>query len=120
MKPNMLLAEGFTSLKIPTVMQLINIELCKFFYKLMNNMLPTNLSRCALQDSKGVTLRKQHQYDTHKKQLPNLPLVHNLQYKNSYLTRTNILYNELPETVKNVPKLANFVKKLKQFVSSKS
>ena len=65
-------------------------------------MLPTNLVRCALRDSKGVTLRKQHQCDTRKKHLPNLPLVHDLQYKNSYLTRSNVLYNELPETEKRV------------------
>ena len=55
-KPNMTLADGFNSLKIPTVTQLINIELCKFFHKILNDMLPTNLARCALQDSKGVTL----------------------------------------------------------------
>ena len=120
MKPNMPLAEGFISLKIPTVMQLIDIELCKFFYKLKNNMLPTNLSRCALQGSKGVMLRKQHQYDTRKKELPNLPLVHDLQYKKSYSTHSNLLYNELPETVKNMPKLASFVTKLKQYVYSKN
>ena len=44
----MTLSDGFKSLKIPTVTQLINIELCKFFYKLLNDMLPTNLARCAL------------------------------------------------------------------------
>ena len=81
-------------------------------------MIPTNLSRCALHDSKGVTLRKQHQYNTRKKELPNLPLVHDLQYKNSYLTRSNLLYNELPETVKNRSTLASFVTKLKQYVCS--
>ena len=44
----MKLSDEFKNLKIPTVTQLINIELCKFFYKLLNNMLPTNLISCAL------------------------------------------------------------------------
>ena len=115
----MKLSDGFKNLKIPTVTQLINIELCKFFYKLLNNMLPTNLIKCALLDSKGTTLQKLHHYDTCKKHLPNLPLVQDLQYKNSFRTHSNVLYNELPETVQNSVHLADFAKKLKEFVIQK-
>ena len=56
----MSLSEGFKDLKIPIVTQLINIELCKFFYKLLNNMLPVSLAEYVLRDSKGTSLRKLH------------------------------------------------------------
>ena len=55
-----------------------------------------------------------------KKHLPYLPLVHDLQYKNSFLSRSNVLYNELPDSVKKSSNLSNFVKKVKEFVQLKS
>ena len=45
------LREGFKDLKIPTVNQLINIELCKFFYKLVHKKLSTNLMNCVLSNN---------------------------------------------------------------------
>ena len=93
------LREGFKELKIPTVNQLINIELCKFFYKLVNKKLPISLMDCVLSDSKGCSLLKSHKYGTRKKHLPNLPIVCDVQYKRSFLTRSNVLYNELPNTI---------------------
>ena len=98
------LREGFKELKIPTVNQLINIELCKFFYKLVNKKLPISL----------ISLLKSHKYGTQKKHLPNLPIVRDVQYKRSFLTCSNVLYNELPDTIKNSPTLAHFVWKVKE------
>ena len=43
MKPNMKLINGFNALKIPTVRELIDLELCKFFFKLTNDLLPISL-----------------------------------------------------------------------------
>ena len=63
-KPNMGLREGFKELKIPTVNQLINIELRKFFHKLVHKKLPINLMDCVLSDSKGCSLLKSHKYGT--------------------------------------------------------
>ena len=68
-KPNLGLREGFKELKIPTVNQLINIELCKFFHKLVHKKLPINLMDCVLSDSKGCSLLKSHKYGTRKKTL---------------------------------------------------
>ena len=68
----MRLREGFKELKIPTVNQLINIELCKFFYKLVHKKLPTNLIDCVQSDSKGCSLLKSHIYGTGKKRLAEL------------------------------------------------
>ena len=115
----MCLHEGFKELKIPTVNQLINIELCKFFHKLVNNMLPTSLTECVLRDSKGSSLLKLHKYGTRKKHLPSLPFVHDLQYKNSFLSHSNVLYNELPDSVKKSTNLSNFVRKVKEFLQLK-
>ena len=47
--------------------------------------------------------------------MPNLPIVCDWQYKRSFLTRSNVLYNELPDTIKDSPTLAHFVRKVKEF-----
>ena len=68
MKPSMKLTEGFRYLNIQTVRELIDLELCKFFFKLINGMLPPKLTNCVLSDSRGQTLKKCHDYMTrHKK-----------------------------------------------------
>ena len=70
---------------------------------------------CVLSDSKGCSLLKSHKYGTWKKHLPNLPIVRDWQYKRSFLTCSNVLYNELPDMIKESPTLAHFVWKLKEF-----
>ena len=116
MQPNMKLTEGFRNLKILTVHELVDLELCKFFFKLMNGMLPPKLTDCMLKDSRGLTLRKCHDYMTRHKSLPNLPRANDTQYKNSFLTRSNKLYTSIPDHIKNVKRLSEFVKNLKILV----
>ena len=113
MQPNMKLTEGFRNLKILTMHELVDLELCKFFFKLMNGMLPPKLTDCMLNDSRGQTLKKCHDYKTRHKSHPNLPLANDTQYKNSFLIRSNKLYTNLPDHIKNVKKLSEFVQKLK-------
>ena len=113
MKPYMKLTEGFSDLNIQTVRELLDLELCKFFFKLMNGLLPPKLMDCALSDSKGQTLKKRHEYMTRQKNLPNLPLANNIQYKNSFLTCSNKLYTNLPDYIKKAKTLSEFVKKIK-------
>ena len=91
----MSLQDGFNVLKIPTITKLIEIELCKFFFKLINDMLPSKLAECVLRDSKGTTLRKRHGYSTRHKHIPNIPFVYDSQYKKSFLAHNNKLYKEL-------------------------
>ena len=98
-------------LQVPDI---LDIELCKFFYKLVNKKLPISLTDYVLSDSKGCSLLKSHKYGTRKKHLPNLINVHDLQYKRSFLTHSNVLYNELPDKIKNSSTLANFVWKVKE------
>ena len=119
MKPGMKLSEGFRELKILTVRELVDLELCKFFFKLTNGLLPTKLTNCVLSDSRGQTLKKCHRYTTRQKDLPNLPMANDLQYKNSFLTRSNKLYSSLPDYVKKGTSLPIFVKKLKELMHSK-
>ena len=106
----MSLQESFTELRIPTVTKLIEIELCIFFYKLINDLLPTKLAECVLSDSNGSNLRKTHCYSTREKHLPNLPSVHDFQYKNSFLACSNQLYNALLNHVKKASNLSSFCK----------
>ena len=113
MQPNIKLTEGFRNLKILTVHELVDLELRKFFFKLINGMLPPKLTNCMLSDSRGQTLKKRHDYMTRHKSLPNLPLANDTQYKNSFLTRSNKLYTNLPDHIKKVKRLSEFVQKLK-------
>ena len=105
---------GVATLKIPTVNKLIELELCKFFYKLVNDLLPNKLVGSVLSDSKAQNLRKTHRYSTRQNHLPNLPMVNASQYKNSFLAHSNKLYTSLPDNVKNALTLSDFVKKLKE------
>ena len=107
------LEEGFSSLKILTVKNLVEPELCKFFYKLVNDLLPIKLVSNVLSDSKGQNLRKIHNYKTRQKHLLNLPMANDSQYKNSFLVRSNKLYSSLPENIRKSPTLSTFAYKLK-------
>ena len=51
---------------------------------------------------------------TRHKNLPNLPIANDTQYKNSFLTGSNKLYTNLPDYVKKANTLSVFVKKLKK------
>ena len=116
MKADLNLEDGFVNLKIPTLNNLIVIELCKFFYKLLNDLLPIKLMDRVFSNSKGRDLRKTHGYMTRQKHLPNLPTVQASQYKKSFLAHSNKLYTSLPDHVKKVPTLFSFVKKLKELL----
>ena len=70
---------------------------------------------CMLSDSIDCSLLKSHKEGTRKKHLPNLPIVCDWQYKRSFLTSSNVLYNELPDMIKESPTLAHFVRKVKEF-----
>ena len=113
MKPSMKLHEGFRNLNIQTVCKLIDLELCKFFFKLINGLLPSKLTDYVLRDSRGQTLKKCHEYMTRHKNLPNLPFANDTQYKNSFLTRSNKLYTNLPDHIKKAKTLSEFVQKIK-------
>ena len=112
-KPSMKLTEGFRNLNIQTVHKLIDLELCKFFFKLINGLLPSKLTDCVLRDSRGQTLKKCHEYMTRHKNLPNLPFANDTQYKNSFLTHSNKLYMNLPDPIKKAKTLSEFVQKIK-------
>ena len=71
--------------KIPNLKQLMTMEQHKFAYRLVNDLLPKNLSILARTNSKGLTLRKTHAYNTRSKAEPNLPLTKSLLYHNSFL-----------------------------------
>ena len=73
MKPRMKLTKGFRNLNIQTVRELIDLELCKFFFKLINGLLPSKLTDCVLRDSKGKTLKKCHEYMTRQKKKHSQP-----------------------------------------------
>ena len=107
-KPNLNLKESFAELKILMINKLLDNELCKFFYKLVNNLFSIKLAEFVLSDSKGHNLRKTHCYMTRQKHLPNLPAVHDPHNK---------LYNCLPDCVKKSTKSVQFCKETERISS---
>ena len=64
---------------------MIKLENYKFGYKLKYNLLPTKTQELCYLDDKNESLKKQHQYPTRNKDLPNLPKNMNKAYRDSYL-----------------------------------
>ena len=58
---------------ILTLEHIIDLEQKKLGYKLNHGDLPLKLEKLMLTNSLGTPLKKQHCYNTQKKQLPNLP-----------------------------------------------
>ena len=98
---------------ILTVRQLIELENCKFGYKLINGDLPTAIVKCTLTDTKGGSLLKTHQYNTRTKNIPNVPNVSNSKYLKSVLCMGPKAYSTLEHVIKNCKSIGSFVKRVK-------
>ena len=101
---------------ILNVDQLIDLELCKLGYRLMNNLLPKLLSKALLQDQHNQSLQKTHRYNTRHKSVPNLPKAINSRYQNSYLFQAVSTYSKLPEHVTKQTHLKGFTSKCKNYL----
>ena len=65
------------------VKKIIDLEILKFGWKVINNALPLSLQKCALTCAYGSSLVKKHGYHTRNKALPIIPRVKKKQYKSS-------------------------------------
>ena len=63
----------YSNHKIAKLKRILTLEQQKFAYRLINNLLPANLSILTKTDHKGTTLCKTHNYNTRTKAEPNLP-----------------------------------------------
>ena len=101
-------------LLVLNVKETIDLDLCKLGYKTKNNLLPTQLQFCIEHDSSGRSLKKNHPYNTRRKQELNIPKTNYA----SFLNKATKLYTDLPKDLKSIPTLKCFIKKTKQHLIS--
>ena len=100
-------------LGILPIHDMIMLENYKFGYKLVNKILPTKTQQLCYLDNKNESLKKKHHYNTHNKELPNLPKCMNKAYRNSFLCIGLQSFPTLPVETKLKPSLNCFTKSCK-------
>ena len=105
---------------ILSVRQLVELENCKFGYKIVNNILPDVIANCTLTDSRGSSLVKTHRYNTRGKNIPNVPKVSCSKYLKSVLCMGPKSYSLLDLCIKSCNSLGSFVKHVKQKILTKT
>ena len=96
--------------KILSIEEIIKLELLKIGHRLSIDTLPINLSRDLKKDHLSNSLIKEHYYDTHHKQDLYLPKAKGKTYRDSFLYKCILEYNNLSKSLKSVKKLSTFVK----------
>ena len=96
-----------------SIRNIINLEKCKFGWKLVNRQLPRALMRCALTSHKGDSLEKKHSYNTRNKNIPNKPHVKSRLYNESIFCSGIVKFNKLSNKLKKETNYRIFCKKLK-------
>ena len=99
--------------KILAVDQMIKFEMCKLGYHLVNNLLLIQLSKALQTDHCDRSTLKTHQYDTRRRDVPNLPKATHSRYRNSYLFQALSIYSRLPLNITNQTSLKAFACKCK-------
>ena len=105
---------GNQSCNILNLPSMITLENCKFGYQLINNILPSNISHCALTDHKGHSLVKKHSYHTRNKKVPNQPKVQCQKYNSSIFCTGYREFVCLSAQIKEAKFLSKFVESCKK------
>ena len=93
-----------------TIEEIIRLELLKIGHRLAIGTLPINLARDLKKDHLSNSLIKEHNYDTcHKRDLY-LPKAKGKSYRDSFLYKCILEYNNLPRSLKSVKNLSVFVR----------
>ena len=109
----------YRSHKIPSFVNMIELEQCKLGYKLCHSLLPKALTDSMTKDHQECKLGKVQRYHTQNKTTPNLPNVTSDMYRSSFLFKSVALYSKLDEKIKNSPSITIFVKCCKELYFSK-
>ena len=104
---------SFTDLQILSVEQTIDLELEKLWHKYQLGILPPGLKEIMSTDQRNHTLLKEHNYNTRKKNLNNIPLARQAKYQKSFLVEGIWKYSELPIELQQNRNYASFCKQLK-------
>ena len=104
----------YRDLRILWVHEILDLELCKIGYRLLNNDLPKKLLTCISTNETSKSLKKTHDYHTWQKDLVNLPKVQNNKYSKSFLCATIRHIQPLLFITKDSYNLRHFVFKYKK------
>ena len=87
----------------------------KMGYKLRYSHLPTCVSKLCMHDANNKSLSKKHAYNTRYRKDPYHPLAKSKRYNSSFLVKSVTTFNDLPETLKKIVNLSQFVKCCKNY-----
>ena len=97
---------------------MIDLENYKTWYKYYHNTLPSRFSKLMSEDHQGMSLIKNHNYNTRRKHEINSPLATVSRYQTSFLVKGFQTYSKLPLELKNETNFKGFVYKCKKYLSS--
>ena len=99
----------YQKLKILNVDELIKLQHYKYVHKLIYRNLPVKLQLLGDRDSKNLSLKKEHSYNTRNKAIPNLPSTNSQQYKKSFMYQGLKDFMYLPSEIRQLKKYEIFV-----------
>ena len=108
------LPKDYKNLKILTLQQIVELEMCKLWHKNTLGLLPRKLSEAMSTDHLNRSLNKDHHYNTRQKNLVNRPLARKKEYHNSFLVSGNRLYAALKPNILNSPNIGQFINRMKK------
>ena len=102
--------------RILTIISLIRLEHLKLGYRMMNKTMPPKIILHLCTDQNKTSLEKSHNYNTRKKNKPNLPQIKNKNYRNSFLYQSNKELMFLPQKIISLPTRTLFIKSVKKLL----
>ena len=109
-----------TDQNILKIDQLIDLENSKFVYKLVHGLLPKKIEEACLFDNNRISLKKSHKYGTRNKNVPNVPIKMNKQYRASFLNKGSQSPLNKDSKIKSKPTLKSFTSALKMALLSQT
>ena len=91
-------------------LDMMRIELCKLGHKITINQVPKPLR--SIMEKRGG--KKLHKYNTRHKDTPNVQSHSSTIFNQSYICRSVVEYNKLPNNIKELP-YSSFMKGLKNY-----
>ena len=113
-EPKQSLIKTYKKYRILKLKDLIDLELAKFGFKLLNNLLPNSIKTLISTDHLGKSLVKGHAYNTRNKSMTNNPPAKNNKYNKSFMNKGITTFNNLPQEIKSATSLKSFVNKFKK------
>ena len=106
----------YKKLKILKINSIIELENCKFGYKLVHGILPIKIEESCTNDNNKQSLCKTHGYNTRNKKIPNVPIKMNKQYRASFLNKGSQSLLKLPMSIREKSSLKSFTNALKEYL----